>query len=223
MLILVIIPVFQVSAQDTTKSLAFKNNRPMEQQSILYHPDIAYQMWQTLQLVTEANSGNALAMHELGIRYIMGYGVPADTVKAAYWIGKAAEKGLPGACYNYAILLNNGWGVKWNPFTAYNYFMTAARNSMPQAEYFVGLMYTDNLIVKRNWSKAYVWIKKSADNGFAPAKETLSELSSSIDLSKIDTSESVIDPSLSNSNFLNGSATQNANFVLRLKSSTSPV
>ncbi len=210
-MILVIIPIFQVSAQDTTKSLAFKNNRPAEQQSILYHPDIAYQMWQTLQLVTEANSGNALAMHELGIRYILGYGVPADTVKAAYWIGKAAGKGLPGACYNYAILLNNGWGVKWNPFKAYNYFMTAARNSMPQAEYFVGLMYTDNLIVKRNWSKAYVWIKKAAEDGFAPAKGTLAELSSSIDLSNIDTSESVIDPPLNNSNFLKASASQAPN------------
>lgn len=196
LIILLLFPVFETIAQDTTKSLAFKKNRPVHSQTLFYHPDIAFEMWQNLNLVKEANSGNALAMHELGIRYIIGDGVPADTVKAAYWIGKAAKRGLTGACYNYAILLNNGWGIKWNPFTAYNFFKKAAQNSMPQAEYIIGLMYTDNLIVERNWSKAYLWVKKSAQDGYAPAKTALANLTSSIDISKIDTSESLIDPQI---------------------------
>ncbi len=139
-------------------------------------------------MIKEANSGNALAEHELGLRYILGQGVIADTVKAAYWIGKAAEQKLPGACYNYGILLNNGWGVQWNPFQAYKYFLEAARNDMPQAEYLIGLSYIDNLIVKRNWGEAFKWIKRSAAGNFKPAITTLNELRKNVSFSKIDTS-----------------------------------
>lgn len=135
----------------------------------------------------EANAGNALAEHELGLRYILGQGVTADTVKAAYWLHKAAEQKLPGACYNYGILLNNGWGVQWNPFEAYKYFLEAAHNDMPQAEYLIGLSYIDNLIVKRNWSEAFKWIKRSAKSDFKPAVSTLNELRKNVTLSKIDT------------------------------------
>ncbi len=185
--ILLISAFGNLRAQDTTSSLAFKKNRPDNRVYFYYHPDLSYQLWQQFNLRKEANAGNALAEHELGLRYILGEGFPADTVQAAYWIHKAAKQNLPGACYNYGILLNNGWGVTWNPFQAFKYFLIAARNSMPQAEYMIGISYTDNLLVERNWSEAYYWIKKSADDGFKPAKETLANFIKNIPLSKIDT------------------------------------
>ena len=166
-------------------SLAFKKNRPDNRVYFYYHPDISYELWQRFNLFKDANAGNALAEHELGIRYILGIGLPADTVKAAYWIHKAADQNLPGACYNYGILVNNGWGVNWNPFDAYKYFYIAAQNNMPQAQYIIGVSYTDNLTVKRNWTEAYRWIKKSADAGFKPAAEALVELKKNV--SHIDT------------------------------------
>ncbi len=185
--IILISALGSLHAQDTTSSLAFKKNRPDNRVYFYYHPDLSYQLWQQFNLRKEANAGNALAEHELGLRYILGEGFPADTVQAAYWIHKAAEQNLPGACYNYGILLNNGWGVPWNPFQAFKYFLIAARNSMPQAEYMIGISYTDNLLVERNWSEAYYWIKKSANDGFKPAKETLANFIKNIPLSKIDT------------------------------------
>ena len=185
--ILLISSFSNIRAQDTTSSLAFKKNRPDNRVYFYYHPDLSYQLWQQFNLRKEANAGNALAEHELGLRYILGEGFPADTVQAAYWIQKAAEQNLPGACYNYGILLNNGWGVPWNPFLAFKYFLIAAHNSMPQAEYMIGISYTDNLLVERNWSEAYYWIKKSAEDGFKPAKETLANFIKNIPLSKIDT------------------------------------
>ncbi len=178
----------QINAQNRDSSLAFKKNRPNNTAYYFYRPDLSYQLWQHFNLIKDANNGNALAQHELGIRYITGQGFPADTVKAAYWIGKAAKHNLPGACYNYGILLNNGWGIKWNPFEAFEYFKIAAHNDMPQAEYVMGISYISDLIVKRDWGKAYRWIKKSADNGFKPAKETLKELKKNISFSNIDTS-----------------------------------
>ena len=173
--------------QDSTSSLAFKKNRPDNRVYFYYHSDLSYELWQRFNLFKDANAGNALAEHELGHKVYLGIGLPTDTVKAAYWIHKAAEQNLPGACYNYAILVNNGWGVNWNPFEAYKYFYIAAENNMPQAEYFIGVSYTDNLTVKRNWSEAYKWIKKSADAGFKPASETLAELKKRVSFSKIDT------------------------------------
>ncbi len=206
----------QIEAQSRDSSLAFKKNRPNDTPFFYYHPDLSYQLWQHFNLIKEANEGNALAQHELGLRYISGQGFPADTVKAAYWIGKAAGQNLPGACYNYGILLNNGWGIKWNPFEAFEYFQIAANNDMPQAEYVIGLSYIDNLLVERNWGKAYFWIKKSADNGFKPAEETLKELRKNISFSKIDTlansSSNTKHDSLNNStNFSAGNALNSGN------------
>lgn len=177
-----------ILGQDTTSSLAFKKNRPQSWPIMLYRPDLSYQIWQQFKLIRDANAGDALAEHELGIRYLTGQGFPNDTTLSAYWIGKAAKQKLTGACYNYGILLTNGWGISWNPFKAFNYFIEAANDDMPQAEYIVGLSYTDNLVVKRDWSKAYFWLKKAAGNGFVPAKEALTELLKRISISSIDTS-----------------------------------
>jgi TPR repeat protein len=187
--------------QDSTSSLAFKKNRPDNRVYFYYHSDLSYELWQRFNLFKDANAGNALAEHELGIRYILGIGLPADTVKAAYWIHKAAEQNLPGACFNYGILVNNGWGVNWNPFEAYKYFYLAAQNNMPQAEYVIGISYTDNLTVKRNWSEAYKWIRKSADGGFKPAIEALAELKKSVSFSKTDTAVTDTDQSENKSNY----------------------
>ena len=116
---------------------------------------------------------------------MLGEGIAADTVKGAYWIHKAAEKGLTAASFNYGILLLNGWGVNWNPFDAYKYFLDAANDGMPQAEYIVGILFTDNLIIKRDLNKAYYWIKKSVKGNYEPAKQILTELSSKVDTSSI--------------------------------------
>ena len=175
-LIFIFISIEVIAQDSTSSSLAFKSNRPKRRTTSFYQPDLAYQLWQQFKLIQEANTDDPFAMHELGLRYLLGEGTVADTVKAAYWIGKAAEKKLPAAEYNYAILLNNGWGVPWNPFKAYEYFKDAAKSGMPQAEYIYGILNTNNFIVKRNWDEAYTWVKKAADDGNAPAKEIENEL-----------------------------------------------
>ena len=178
---LIIISVLLLSssifAQDTTKSLAFKNNRPFRNNPYFYQPDLSYQILQQFKLVQIANSGDPLAQHELGLRLLTGEGIASDTATAVYWIKKAASKNLTSAMYNYGIMLINGWGTDWNPFLAYDNFLRAAEAGMNQAQYVVGILHTDNLIVPRDWNKAYYWIKKADDGGYAPAKEVLEELS----------------------------------------------
>lgn len=167
----------KLNAQDSTKSLAFKKNRPYRNNPYFYQPDLSYQILQQFKLVQIANSGDPLAQHELGLRLLTGEGVATDTITAVYWIKKAASQKLTSAQYNYGIMLINGWGTEWNPFTAYENFLSAAEAGMSQAQYVIGVLYTDNLIVQRDWNKSYYWIKKSADSGYEPAKEVLVELS----------------------------------------------
>jgi TPR repeat protein len=165
-----------IRAQDSTESLAFKNKRPQQKSPYFYRPDLAYQIWQKFRLTQEANSGDPLAQHELGLRFLLGEGIPADTAQAVYWIRKAANQNLTSAKYNYAILLINGIGVTWDPFSAFKLFQSAAKDGMVQAQYVVGILYTDNLTVKRDYNTAYYWIKKAADNDYEPAKDIVSKL-----------------------------------------------
>jgi uncharacterized protein len=164
-----------ISAQDTTKSLAFKNNKPGRNYVSFYQPDLSYTLWEQFELNKEAQAGNAKAQHELGIRYLTGKDMPADTIKGAYWIRKSAEQKLTAAQFNYGILLINGWGLEWNPFEAFKQFYYAALDGMAQAEYVVGLLYTDNLIIKRDMQEAYKWVLKSANKNYIPAKEVISK------------------------------------------------
>ncbi len=175
-----------INAQDTTGSLAFKNKRSTQTSPYFYRPELAYQIWQKFKLTQEANAGDVLAQHELGLRYLLGEGIPADTAEAVYWIKKAAEKNLTSAKYNYAIMLINGIGVDWNPFLAFKYFKSAAEDGMVQAQYVVGVLYTDNLTVARDWNSAYYWIKESANGDYEPAKEILSQLESRISKPEVD-------------------------------------
>ena len=178
--------VFSANAQDTTQSLAFKNKRPQPHSPHFYRPDLAYQIWQKFRLTQEANAGDPLAQHELGLRFLLGDGIPADTAQAIYWIKKAAEHNLTSAKYNYAILLINGIGVEWNPFEAFKLFQSAADDGMVQAEFVVGILYTDNLTVKRDYNMAYYWIKKAADSEYEPAQEIVGKLEPKVSKTVVD-------------------------------------
>lgn len=164
-----------IFAQDTTRSEAFKDNQPPKY-PIIKAKYPSYSLIAGYLLVTEANRGDQFAQHELGIRYLLGSGFSADTVKAIYWIRKAADQNLPAARFNYGILLYNGIGVPWNPFDAYQNFKVAAKAGLPEAQFAVGICYTDNLTLNRDYNKAYHYFKLSADAGYKPAKEAFSQL-----------------------------------------------
>jgi uncharacterized protein len=177
-------------AQDTTKSLAFKKNSHPAKHPLFYRPDLSYKLHQQFSLIRLANSGDPLAQHELGLRFLQGLDSETDTVQAAFWIGKAAEKDLAAACYNYGILLLNGWGVEWDPFKAFINFKKAAEDGMPAAQYITGILYTDNLVVKKDLEQAIAWLNKSHKSGYEPAAELLEELEKKIPADNPDSSVS---------------------------------
>jgi TPR repeat protein len=163
------------SDQKHPNSPVFKDYREQRPRPLLIESDVTYQLWQTFILEQQANGGDVLAQHELGIRYLIGRGVSADTLKGAYWIQRAAAQKLTSAQFNLGILYYQGLGLDWNPFNAYQQFLAAAKKGMVEAEYVMGQFLTDNLVVPRDWEEAYRWVKLAADSGYAPAKESLKE------------------------------------------------
>ena len=164
-----------MSAQEQKKPQAF---RSYESASIpLVLPStLDLQLLEEFVLMQKANAGESPAQHELGLRYLFGKGFPADTIKASYWIQKAADQHLPLAQFNLGILLMNGTGIEWNPFEAFRQFRAAADQDVPDALYVMGLMYTEELIVPRSWSKAYSLFKKASELGSDAAKITKKEM-----------------------------------------------
>ena len=164
-------------AQDSTKSLAIKPNQTFRMPfTLFYQSDVSYQLYENFMLIRKANSGDAQAAHEIGVRYLVGHGFDADTLQSFNWIEKAAEKKLPVALYNLGIFQNNGWGTQWNPYKAFDNFYVSAEEGFPLGNYVVGLFFTENLVVPRNLSVASYFIKKAADQNVEQAKELLKEL-----------------------------------------------
>lgn len=170
-----IVFIVSLNAQTNTRSEVYKKEGLSRKTSLIKPKYPSYSLAASYVLTEKAKKGDPFAQHELGIRYILGVGIPIDSTKAAYWIGKAASKQLPAANFNYGLMLNNGIGVEWNPFSGYKNFLHAAESGMEQAQYIVGLIYTDNLIINKNLTEAQKWLKKSADKGFEEAQKVLEE------------------------------------------------
>jgi len=163
------------SQTDSTISQAFKEAQP-RYRTYFKAKYPSYSLLAGYLLVSEANRGDPFAQHELGLRYLIGQGFKADTVKAIYWIRKAVDQNLPAARYNYGILLHNGIGVPWNPFEAYNNFKVASSAGMPEAQFAFGILMTDNLTVNRDYGSAYKLFQAAAKAGFQPAKDALEQM-----------------------------------------------
>ncbi|MEW6062006.1 MAG: tetratricopeptide repeat protein, partial [Bacteroidota bacterium] len=140
LIFLFIYPLCSWSATDSVASKVFRE-KPSRTITIkvLRSSDVTYQLWEGFTLVRSANAGDPAALHELGLRYLLGQGFTADTIKAFDLIRKAAEKNYLLAHFNMAVFYHNGWGVEWNPFYAYKHFQYAAEQGLREGAFAYGL------------------------------------------------------------------------------------
>ncbi len=179
-LLILIIVSTSFFAQDTTSSVIKKKGpiRFLPQPKIKILPK-QYSLLAGYSLVQEANSGNLYAQHELGLRYLNGWGFPTDTLKAVEWIGKAASKNLIPAKFNLGIMYYNGIGVNWNPFEAYESFKYTAYKGYPGGQVALGIFYLSDFVVNRDLDTAYKWIKFAADAENEQAAEIIKSMTES--------------------------------------------
>lgn len=175
-IILLFLSISLFSAQDTTKSEAFKRDLPKGRSSLHQPKYPSYPLLTGFLIQQEANNGDPFAQHELGIRLLFGNGFEPDTTKAIFWIQKAAGQNISAARFNLAIMFYNGIGVDWNPFSAYKNFQFSAESGMPEAQFAYGIFFTENLVVNKDLSEAYKWFKKAAEKDYEPAKESIDYL-----------------------------------------------
>lgn len=156
----------KISSKDSAKDTTANKQRSVNTISL----------YQQYYLVREANKGNPIAEHELGLRYLNGFSFPKDLKQAVYWIKRSADQYVPAANFNLGLLYYRGEGVEWDPFKAYKYIEIAAKAGLSDALYFMGILYLDNFVVPSDFNKAYSYIKASADSGYKPAMNMIKEL-----------------------------------------------
>jgi len=88
-----------------------------------------------------ARQGYGPSLHALGVMYLQGHGVKADSARAAHWLEQAVKHEQPDSYYNLAQLHENGLGVPPNLPRAFMLYRKAARMGHAPSQYNLGLFY----------------------------------------------------------------------------------
>lgn len=119
-----------------------------------------------------AQQGDPEAAFNLGQAYRLGRGVPLDLGAAQMWYQRAADKGSVDAQTNLGLLLfqngDHAAGLKW--------LRRAAEQGDPRALLVYGTALYNGDGVPQDRLLGYAFINHAAEQGLAPAKDTLDQL-----------------------------------------------
>lgn len=105
-----------------------------------------------------AEQGDAAAQYRLGMRYMVGEGLPQDFAMAAQWLNLAAEQGHVEAAYRLGLCYKDGLGVSLDPLVALHWWRYAAEQYHVDAQdelanaYFVGFGARRDVVTAGMWS-----------------------------------------------------------------------
>jgi len=122
-----------------------------------------------------AEAGQHESATKMGVRFLLGRGVPQNDAKAFGYFLTAANEGDPFAENEVAYLYAAGKGTSQDYAKAFEYYQKAANHGLASAQYSLGLMYANGLGTTPDKMMAQQWFKKSAAHGFEPAKQALSQ------------------------------------------------
>ena len=123
-----------------------------------------------------AQSGNDVALNNLGSLYYGGVGVAQNIYKAADLFAQASDKGNLEASLNLAIIhLTHQGGLK-NEKAALTLIKRAAEKDYPAAQYMLGYAYLYGIGVPQNKKKAVENIRTAADAGYDEAQFIMGRL-----------------------------------------------
>lgn len=116
-----------------------------------------------------AAQGNPRAMNGLGLMYLQGHEMKADSTKAIEWLTKAGEAGYVRAWQNLGIMYFYAHcGVKQNFEKAFHYFNTGVEAGGIGALYDAGYMLYKGLGCQQDYKKAISYFVKGAGKEHAP-------------------------------------------------------
>lgn len=121
-------------------------------------------------------SGQRVSSTDMGVRYLLGRGVPQNDQKAFDYFLKAADKDNSAYAQNeVAYMYAAGKGTEQNYVLAFQYYQRAANQGLVSAEYNLGLLYMHGLGTAKNPVIGKEFIQKAANQGFEPARQALLE------------------------------------------------
>ena len=106
------------------------------------------------------DAGNAKAMCNLGVLYMYGHGVEKDPAKAAEWYRRSSEAGYSRGRTNYACLLRDGNGVPKDPEKAVYWF---EQSGSPRAKRLLAQMYLSGDDIEKDIGKARELLESACD------------------------------------------------------------
>ncbi|MBK8091291.1 MAG: sel1 repeat family protein [Verrucomicrobiaceae bacterium] len=122
------------------------------------------------ELMRRANSGDADAQFEAGVRQVTGEGLRKDAKEGAKWIEKAAKQKHRQAMHVMGTLFEDGVGVPKDIARAHEWYEKGAASGFPASQHQLGILYEDGIGVSKDPVKAASWFKKAAEQGLAQAQ-----------------------------------------------------
>jgi TPR repeat protein len=120
-----------------------------------------------IQILPDAEAGDAMAEFFIGTMYWGGLGTQKDTKEAAKWLRRGAERGNAEAQDLLAYLYENGSGIPQDYAQAFNWYQEAAKKGIPRSQHKTGLFYLDGQGVQRDDIEGAKWLRQSAIQGYA--------------------------------------------------------
>ncbi|MBQ8361390.1 MAG: SEL1-like repeat protein [Bacteroidaceae bacterium] len=116
-----------------------------------------------------ATLGHPKAMNGLGLMYLQGHEVQADSSKAIDWLTRAGEAGYARAWQNLGLMYFYAHGgVQQDFIKAYNYFEKGVQAGGIGALYDAGYMLYKGLGCTQDYQKAFAYFVKGAGNEHSP-------------------------------------------------------
>lgn len=124
-----------------------------------------------------AQSGNAVALNNMGSLYFNGIGTDVDYAKAINCFEKAAKLGSNDAAVNLAIIYlgSDKKNKSAEDLQKIYDLLLQAKKSNYSAKYLLGYSYYTGFLVPQDYIKAFKLIKEAADNSYDEAQFVISE------------------------------------------------
>lgn len=112
----------------------------------------------------------------MGVRYLLGRGVPQSDTKAFAYFRSQARSDDPFAENEVAYMYAAGKGTPRDYTKAFEWYQKAAEHGLESAQYNLSLLYYYGLGTPKNKTLAMHWLQKAAADGFEPAQDRLAKM-----------------------------------------------
>lgn len=140
--------------------------------------DIDYDNLSFKQLLKYAEKNDEWAQYLVGLEYAFPENEEeADEEEAVRWFRKAADAGVPEACFRLAERMFTGSGIEQDPEAAYDMALKVAEETdLPEAWALLGFMYGAGVPVEEDMDKCRELLEKGASMDSEYAQSLLDEL-----------------------------------------------